>query len=271
LLCRRDPDGSLRAGGDGLFLRIRQWDGSAAAQPARDIGAGAFRVTLHWNAGESDLTSQDIADLSNATAGTTGLRLVLAVYSSPASAPQDDASRTQFCTFAKNAVARFSSIDDVVIWSEPNVSAFWRPQSNADGFERSAGGLRGAARPVLGRVARLPADDQRDRPGDLAAGKRHPNAASNISHSPVNFIERMGGDTPRRGLSLERFLGQSPFGDSPWLSRARRRRPIRRGRGARTGGRSGCRSSGGPRRGRAGRASSRPRGRCKGLPVPDPA
>ena len=47
--------------------------------------------------------------------------------------PQDAASRTQFCTFAKNAVARFPSLDDVVIWNEPNVSAFWRPQFNADG------------------------------------------------------------------------------------------------------------------------------------------
>jgi hypothetical protein len=110
-----------------------KWDAASAAASARSVGASAFRLTLHWGSGESDLTAQDISDLDKAVAGTNGFRLVLSVYGSPTSAPQDDQSRTQFCAYVKNAVDRFPSISDVVVWNEPNVSSFWRPQFNPDG------------------------------------------------------------------------------------------------------------------------------------------
>jgi len=186
---------SARAGA-GFFVGFAddgpKWDGSAAAQPARDVGAHAFRVTLHWNAGESDLTSQDIADLAKATSGTTGLRLLLAVYGSPTSAPQDDPSRTEFCTFAKNAVARFPVIDDVVIWNEPNVSAFWRPQFNADGSSAAPAAYETLLARCWDALHAFRSTINVIGPATSPRGNDNPEAASNISHSPVNFIERMG-------------------------------------------------------------------------------
>jgi hypothetical protein len=104
-----------------------KWGGAAAVGPGRAAGASAFRVMLRWAPGESDLTAQDVTEVANAVSGASGLRLVLAVYGNAASPPQDDASRTQFCTYATNAVARFPSINDLVIWNEPNLSSFWRP------------------------------------------------------------------------------------------------------------------------------------------------
>ena len=128
---------SLARAGSNLFFGFSddgpKWRSGGAIEPARSTGAGAFRVTLHWAPGETNLTASDTADLANAVAVTSGLRLVLAVYGSPTSAPQDETARTQFCTFARNAVADFPSINDVVIWNEPNVSSFWRPQFNPDG------------------------------------------------------------------------------------------------------------------------------------------
>ena len=82
-----------------------KWGGAGAVEPGRAMGAGAFRITLHWAPGESDLTPQDVTDVANAAAATSGLRLVLAVYGSAASTPQDDASRTEFCRYGKNAVS----------------------------------------------------------------------------------------------------------------------------------------------------------------------
>jgi hypothetical protein len=101
-----------------------KWSGVAASEPAGKVGAGAFLVTLHLVPGKTNLSVQDTTDLSIAVSGLSGLRLVLAVYGSPTSAPQDEPARTQFCTFAKNAVARFPSINGIVIWNEPNVSSF---------------------------------------------------------------------------------------------------------------------------------------------------
>jgi len=128
--------GSLARAGSNLFFGFSddgpEWNGAAAAAPGRAVGATAFRVTLRWAPGESALSAQDVTDVANAVSGTSGLRLVLSVYGSPTSPPQDLTSRTQFCTYARSAVARFPSINDVVIWNEPNLSFFWRPQFNPD-------------------------------------------------------------------------------------------------------------------------------------------
>jgi hypothetical protein len=217
---------SARAG-TGFFFGFAddgpKWDGSAAAQPARDLGARAFRVTLHWNAGESDLTSQDVAGLSKATSGTIGLRLVLAVYGSPASAPQDDASRTQFCTFAKNAVARFPSIDDVVIWNEPNVSAFWRPQFNADGSSAAPAAYEALLARCWDVLHAFRSTINVIGPATSPRGNDNPNAASNISHSPVNFIERIGlayrasGRTEPLFDTVGQHVYQNFFAERPFL------------------------------------------------------
>src|SRR5438094_562114 len=84
---------SVARAGSSLFFGFSddgpKWNGSAAA-PGRAVGASAFRVTLRWVPGESDLSAQNVAELATAVSGTSGLRLVLAVYGSATSAPQND-------------------------------------------------------------------------------------------------------------------------------------------------------------------------------------
>src|SRR5439155_7463620 len=151
-----------------------------------------------------------------AVSGTSGLRLVLAVYGSPTSAPQDDTSRTQFCTYARNAVARFPSINDVVIWNEPNLSFFWRPQFNPDNSSAAPAAYEAllarcwdvlhAFRPGINVVG----------PATSPRGNDNPNAVSNISHSPVNFIEQMGAAFRTSGRSERLFdtVGQHVYQNS---------------------------------------------------------
>jgi hypothetical protein len=200
-----------------------KWGGAAAAEPGRAVGASAFRITLRWVPGESDLTTQDITDVANAVAGTSGLRLVLSVFGSATSAPQDDASRTQFCTYAKNAVARFPSINDVVIWNEPNVSAFWRPQFNPDDSSAAPAAYEAllarcwdvlhAFRPAVNVVG----------PASSPRGNDNPHAVSNISHSPVNFITKMGAAFRASGRTEPLFdtvgqhVYQNGFRERPFL------------------------------------------------------
>jgi PASTA domain len=218
---------SAARAGSGFFFGFSddgpKWNGADAVAPGRTIGAKAFRVTVRWVPGESDLTPQDIADLSRAASGTNGLRLVLAVYGSPTSAPQDDGSRTQFCTYARNAVARFPSINDVVIWNEPNVSAFWRPQFNSDGSSAAPAAYEAllarcwdvlhAYRPTINVIG----------PATSPRGNDNPNAVSNISHSPVSFIEQMGAAYKASGRATRLFdtLGQHVyqnfFAERPFL------------------------------------------------------
>ena len=58
---------------------------------------------------------------------------MLSVYALGDAAPQDDASRDAYCSFVRDALVQVPGINDVVIWNEPNLSYFWKPQFGADG------------------------------------------------------------------------------------------------------------------------------------------
>lgn len=108
--------------------------GSAATGPARDLGAGAMRITVPWSPGQTSLASADKTRLDRAVSAAGGLRLVLAVYADAgSSAPRDSTARTTYCTYVRNVLSRFTALRDVVIWNEPNKSLFWNPQTNAPG------------------------------------------------------------------------------------------------------------------------------------------
>jgi fibronectin type 3 domain-containing protein len=106
--------------------------GTTAVAPATDLGAGAFRITLIWSPGQTQLLAADATKLDRATAATAGLRLVLAVHANAGfKAPVDAAGRDSYCTYVRNVLSRYTGIRDVVIWNEPNKSLFWNPQTDA--------------------------------------------------------------------------------------------------------------------------------------------
>jgi hypothetical protein len=227
LLALAGATASAAQAGSGFFFGFSddgpKWGGAGAVGPGRAVGASAFRITLHWAPGESGLTPQDVTDVATAVGATSGLRLVLAIYGSAASAPQDDGARTQFCSYAKNAVVRFPSINDVVIWNEPNVSAFWRPQFNAD----DSSAAPAAYEALLARCwdvlhAYRPGIDVVG-PATSPRGNDNPHAVSNISHSPVRFIEEMGvayrasGRTEPLFETVGQHVYQNTFAERPFL------------------------------------------------------
>ncbi len=203
-----------------------KWDGAAAAAPGRAVGASAFRITLRWVPGESNLSAQDVTDVATAVSGTSGLRLVLAVYGSPASAPQDDTSRTQFCTYARNTVARFPTITDVVIWNEPNVSSFWRPQFNPDNSSAAPAAYEALLARCWDVLHAFSPGINVVGPATSPRGNDNPNAASNISHSPVSFIKQMGvafrasGRSERLFDTVGQHVYQNSFRERPFLIHA---------------------------------------------------
>jgi chitodextrinase len=130
------PAASAEVGGTQILVGftddLLKNEGTVAAGPARDLGAGAFRITLMWDPGQTQLDPNEIGDLDRATRAATGLKVVLAVYApTGAGAPVDSAARDTYCGFVKNVLTRYSSIRDVVIWNEPNKRLFWNPQTNA--------------------------------------------------------------------------------------------------------------------------------------------
>jgi hypothetical protein len=97
----------------------------------RELGARAIRVTMQWQPGQVDLSSTNRVELDRTLVATYGFRPVLAVDGPAGQPPGDEPSRSQYCTFVSNILRRYPAIDDVVIWTEPNSSVFWRPQTGA--------------------------------------------------------------------------------------------------------------------------------------------
>ena len=111
-----------------------------------------------------------------------------------------------------------------MIWNEPNLSGFWRPQFGPPGSER-ARAVRGSARALLRRAARASPVDQRDRAGDVCLGKRQPERV--FEHLALaDDLHRGHG----RGVSRER----------PHRRRCSTRWATTRTRRARTSGRGSC-------------------------------
>ena len=92
----------------------------------RSLGAGAVRVTLPWPA---DATEH--AELQRVAIAARAVRVVLAVTGSPAEPPLDAAERSAYCAYVASVLRRLPQVHDVAIWTEPNSSAFWRPQKGA--------------------------------------------------------------------------------------------------------------------------------------------
>jgi chitodextrinase len=118
----------------GFSEDLPKWIRAEAVEPARDLGARAFRITLQWTPGQTALADAQVVELQRAVGAATGMKLVLSVYGAAgSSAPQTDGARDQYCAYVQDALARFPSLRDVVIWNEPNKSLFWWPQLATEG------------------------------------------------------------------------------------------------------------------------------------------
>jgi hypothetical protein len=144
-----------------------------------------------------------------------GLRVVLSISGFGVDAPHDRFQQDRFCGFAFNLLSRFPTVNDVVIWNEPNTVRFWRPQFAEDGT--SAGppeyaglllrcydllhGLRPGINVISGSTS--------------ARGNDNPRAKM-PSHSPGRFIREMAKGYRELGRQRRIFdtYGHHPYPDS---------------------------------------------------------
>lgn len=165
----------------------------AAAAAARAIGAGGMRISLNWNRGQSQLSARDRATLDAAIPAAYGLRVVLVVVGAAARlAPQTASARNAYCTYVKNVLDRYPTINDVIVWNEPNKTWMWRPQFDAAGRSVAPAAYEAllarcwdvlhAFRPAVNLLG----------PATSPNGNDDPRAASNVSHSPANFVLKLG-------------------------------------------------------------------------------
>ena len=212
----------------GMFVGVSddafEWNTAPMVATAQDLGLRAVRVALTWTPGERTLSSSDRAALAQVVADAHGMRVVLAAFNE-GYPPTDDGSRDAYCSYLADAITRFPSINDVVIWNEPNLSGFWRPQFGPPGqgapeqYEALVADcydMLHALRPSINVIG----------PATSVWGNDNPNAFSNISHSPTTFIEDMGAAYRASGRTAPLFdtLGHHPYptasNERPWVVHA---------------------------------------------------
>lgn len=179
----------------------------------RDLGIGALRVPLTWRRGSTRLTKNDVVVMTRVVNATFPMRIVLTVAGPAREAPRSDAERTQFCSYVRDALVRYPTINDVTIWNEVNSNDFWQPQ-----FED---GASVAPREYAYLLARCYDTLKQLRPrlnlmtDTSPRGNDNPFAASNASHSPGLFVRRMGEAYRAMGRTRPLFdnVGHHPYGD----------------------------------------------------------
>jgi hypothetical protein len=166
--------------------------GTEATSRERGLGAQGLSFTLLWLPGKTALDAEESSQLSQAMAASIGLRVILVISTTGGKAPLDETARTQFCTYARNAVASFPSINDVVIGNEPNASFFWRPQYNSDGTSAAPAAYEALLAECYDVLHAYRPGIDVGAPGTSPYGNDNPHAVSNISHSPTRFILDLG-------------------------------------------------------------------------------
>lgn len=202
-------------------------DDSLKATPAEtsavagDLGLRAYALSLRWSPGETALSASAAGALGTATRAAGGNRVVLAIYGD--TAPASPEWREDFCRYARDALARFPQVNDIVIWNEPNLSYFWAPQYDLGGVSWAPSqyglllercyDLLHAFRPSVNVIA----------PATSPWGNDDPFAQSNIGHSPTSFILQLGRAFRASGRTKPIFdtLGHHPHpvssNERPWL------------------------------------------------------
>jgi len=194
-----------------------------AAPAIRDLGVSAVRLTLDWRPGQTALAPVDAVFLQNAVDAALGIRIVVAVYSDESNeAPQTDQARDEYCSYVRSILERYPQVSDVVIWNEPNKSTFWRPQFNGDGSSAAPAAYGALLARCYDVLHGFRPSVNVIHAGLSSTGNDRPDAASNISHSPGNFVRREGDflrGSGRPGPLFDTFAIH-PYGETaserPW-------------------------------------------------------
>jgi len=208
----------------GMFVGVSddafEWNTGAMVSAANDLGLRAIRVALTWTPGQRTLTPSDVAALGRAVGGAPNQRIVLAALNQ-GDPPLDPASRDAYCSYLADAVTRFPRINDVVIWNEPNLSGFWRPQFGPPG-QSAPEQYEALAADCYDLLHAMRSSIDVIGPATSVWGNDNPNAFDNISHSPTTFIQGLGAAYRASGRTRPLFdtIGHHPYPTSsserPW-------------------------------------------------------
>lgn len=194
---------------------------TAVGEIGTDLGLKALRMTIAWRPGDAKLTPTQRTILDRALAGTANMRIVISVYGKAADAPRTEEMRTAYCNYVADLMRSYPSVNDVVIWNDPNDGAFWLPQYNADGTSAAPGDYEA----LLARCYPLLHDVRQDvNVIALTATKSADDKGQPGAHTVASWYRRLGTVYKASGTTTRLFdtVGHIPHpalsSERPWAT-----------------------------------------------------
>jgi hypothetical protein len=159
--------------------------GLAFYSQMNDIGYTVDRISVLWDESRpAQIVEQPFLDKTVPCAQQKGIKLVFDIFPlHPNAISADPVTRTaQFTTWLQKVAARYPTVTNMIVGNEPNVNRFWQPVASGPAqyealLAQSYDTLK-AFNPAINVIG----------VGLSPRGNDNPNASSNPSLSPVNFI-----------------------------------------------------------------------------------
>jgi len=168
--------------------------GSSFFSSLNDLGMTENRVTVLWDpSNPTTIDDQAFLDRSVPKAVAHGIDLVFAIYPMKARGLVDTTNGIQlFAQFAAKVARRYPQVTKIICLNEGNQTRFQQPQYDAAG-NGVAGGIQEAAMAACYDALKAvnPAIDVIGF-GFSPRGNDDATATSNVSHSPIRFLEEIG-------------------------------------------------------------------------------
>jgi hypothetical protein len=189
----------------------------AALPVGRELGVETFRITVPWEPGVRALPPDVVAHLDLVARTRASERYVVALYGRPDAAPLDEMARDDYCAYAADLVERYPAVKDLVVWNEPNKSYFWQPQFDELGASAAPAAYVELLAHCWDVLHDLRPEVNLIAPATAPNGNDRPDARSNISHSPGEFIRQMGLAYRESGRDEPIFdtVGHHAYGPNP--------------------------------------------------------
>ena len=161
------------------------------------MGAAGLRqnvMTLRWDpAAPMTIPDQAFLDEALPAAQAAGIKVVFAVYGAkPTTFTGDGGTAEAFAAWAAQVARTYPGVTTYIVGNEPNQPRFWRPQFDGSGAQASAAAFGPVLAAAHDSLKAVDAAIQVVGVGLSPRGNDRPDATSNVSTSPVRFLDGLG-------------------------------------------------------------------------------
>jgi hypothetical protein len=159
-------------------------------------GMSSNRISVFWNFNDpTAIEEKSLLDQVVPAAEKSGVQLVFALYADPRLKGSVTAIRKNpdgFCNYAAEVARTYPSVTKIIVGNEPNQPRFWQPQFDAAGRGLAGGAFEAVLAKCYDALKAVNPSIDVIGVGLSPRGNDRPDAASNVSRSPVRFLHDLG-------------------------------------------------------------------------------